>query len=96
MINDPLIRVSLLHIPIFEIHYGVPILECFPPDLISKDNLFLTVLINPLYFTILPDHLIRHARVLFVLIMVLIWELEGVLILILLKILHSLNSSSLC
>ena len=76
VVHDSLIRICLLHIAIVEVHYSVPVLKSLPPDFVGEYDFFLSILINALHLAVLPDNLVRHSGVLFILIMVLLRELK--------------------
>jgi hypothetical protein len=81
IINDLLIRISLLYIIIIKINNSITIRECFPSNSIWKDNFLFAISKCPLYFAIIANDLILNIIIFSRLVMVLRWELHLVILL---------------
>jgi hypothetical protein len=65
-----LVWVGLLDIVVIEVDNGVSVGEDFPLNSIVEDDLFFPILINSLNLTIMPDNLLDHFHVCWILAMV--------------------------
>ena len=74
IINNLLIRKSLLNIIIIKIHYCVSIRKYFSFNAIVEDHFLFTVLIHSLNLSIIANHLFNNFHVDRCLIMILRWE----------------------
>ena len=81
IINDLLIRISLLYIIIIKINNSITIREFFPSNSIWKDNFLFAISKCPLYFAIIANDLILNIIIFSRLVMVLRWELHLVILL---------------
>lgn len=81
IINDLLIRISLLYIIIIKINNSITIRECFSSNSIWKDNFLFAISKCPLYFAIIANDLILNIIIFSRLVMVLRWELHLVILL---------------
>jgi hypothetical protein len=94
VVDDPLVRVSLFDITIFEIDNCIAILESFSPDTVGKNDLFLTVEVSALNFTVSTLIFIFDGHIIIFFIMVLFWVIDVKLLriyLLLLDVLHLLR-----
>jgi hypothetical protein len=91
VVHYSLVRISLLHVSVVEVDDRVPVLERLSSDFVGENHLFLAVEVDTLDFAILADNLVGNCGVLMVLIMVLGWECQSEVFLVLLKILGLLN-----
>lgn len=81
IINDLLIRISLLYIIIIKINNSITIRECFSSNSIWKNNFLFAISKCPLYFAIIANDLILNIIIFSRLVMVLRWELHLVILL---------------
>ena len=76
VIHNFLIREWLFNVIISKVHNWITVRPYFPLDPICENYLFLSILIEPLYLSIMTYYLILNLQLLSLLSMILTWELQ--------------------